>query len=130
MQSTVAPQRSLPRPEKEGSPLWWQGRHIGDLLPNGTWRKVIDPRRHWCRKYDAPGIQAEVWDSLRARRLVRRIEVFDRVSGCVFHLTADDFARVAIRDTLNTLAGEQLFAPRYTWQVEHPEGYQHALQLP
>ncbi len=120
---------SSPVKNRDATPIVWQGRTIGELHPNGTWHKSIDARRHWARKHDAPGVQAAVWDKLRARGAVTRIEVFDKASGCTFSLSADEFEAHAVRDTLNPLDGEQLFAPRSTWSVEHPEGYQHRLAL-
>jgi hypothetical protein len=129
MQSTIAPPRIVP-PSGEGrSPLYWKGLHIGDLTPDGTWRKTIDSRRHWCRKHDAPGFQAEVYEEVRGRGFLRALEVFDRRSGCTFRASVEDVEGHAIRDTLNWADGEQVFLPRPFWTVEHPEGYQYPLRL-
>jgi len=129
MQSIIAPPRILARPDREGTALCWRGLHIGDLRPDGAWAKVIDSRRHWCRKYDAPGLQAEVYDSLRRRGVLRALAVFDRRTGCTFRASVEVVEAHGIRDTLNPLDGEQVFLPRSFWDVEHPEGYQYPLAV-
>jgi hypothetical protein len=129
MISPIAPPRIVTPSRDGGAPLVWRGLHIGELGPDGTWRKAIDSRRHWCRKHDAPGFQAEVYDGLRNRAALRSLEVFDRRTGCTFRASVEDVEVHAIRDTLNPLDGQQVFLPRHFWEVEHPEGYQYALAV-
>jgi hypothetical protein len=129
MTTSVAPCDIVPPPAQRRSPLYWRLLHIGDLHPDGTWRKAIDSRRHWCRKHDAPGFQAEVYDHLRDRRKLGALEVFDRRTGCTFRASVEDVEAHAIRDTLNGADGEQVFLPRPFWNVEHPEGYQYPLTV-
>lgn len=115
------------QPSESATPLIWDNRHIGDLEA-GVWRKPKPKANQWCYKYDAPGIQARVFDSLAARGLVERIEVGQR-DGTTLWLTTDEFYEQAIRDTLHPAAGEQLFVPRPKWHVEYPEVYQPPLDL-
>lgn len=129
MQSTIAPARIVTPSKNGGTPLIWRGLHIGDLAPDRTWRKAIDSRRHWCRRHDAPGFQAEVYDSLRNRGALRALEVFDRRTGCTFRASVEDVEARGVRDTLNPVDGEQVFLPRHFWEVEHPEGYQYPLAV-
>ena len=120
---------SSPHERESATPILWQGRFIGRLSREGTWRKVITKGTQWSYKHDAPGVQAAVWAAIRPR--VQRVEVVDRRSGagCTLWLAADDFDRLAIRDTLNPRDGAQLFVERSYWHVEHHEGYQQRLPL-
>lgn len=105
---------------ESATPILWQGRLIGRLSRDGTWRKAITKGTQWSYKHDAPGVQAVVWDGLRPR--LQKIEVFDRRTGCTFWLSADDFDRLAERDTLNPRDGEQLFVERSCWHIVNPNG--------
>jgi hypothetical protein len=129
MVTTVSPRRILSRRQRGGTALTWRGLHIGQLGPDGTWRKAIDPSHHWCRKHDAPGFQAEVYDGLRSRGILRALEVFDRRTRCTFRASVEVVEAHGVRDTLNALDGEQVFLPRPFWDVEHPEGYQYPLAV-
>jgi hypothetical protein len=129
MTMTVASPRIVAPWKDGGTPLIWRGLHIGDLLPGGKWWKAIDSRRHWCRKHDAPGFQAEVYDRHVSRGVLRALEVFDKRTGCTFRASVEVVEAHGIRDTLNAVDGEQVFLPRPFWDVEHPEGFQYPLAV-
>ena len=129
MVTTVAPPRIVPPSEGGRIPLTWRGLHIGNLMADGTWRKEINPKRHWCRKHDAPGFQAKVYDDLQRRGRLRALEVFDRRTRCIFRASVEVVEAHGIRDTLNPMDGEQVFLPRHFWDVEHPDGYQFPLAV-
>ena len=120
---------SWPLEGESATPILWQGLVIGRLA-NGIWRKEITKRNQWCRRYDAPGVQARPWDSYYARGMVRSVEVLDKPNKCIFRLSAEEFNEHAVRDVLAVGAGEQLFVPREFWEVEYVNGHQLGLLLP
>lgn len=120
---------SSPPDTASATPVLWRDRCIAMLTDDGIYKKTITKRNQWCRRHDAPGIQAIPFDSIRRQGRVRRVEVINKVDGSRLSLSVEDFEDCAIRDTLRESDGEQLFAPAHCWHTDYSEGFQFGLDL-
>lgn len=91
-----------------------KGQPIG-TLKDRIFRKVVNKDRHLFKRYDAWGIDYEVWQALRGD--CDEIRIKETKDGVVYSIPFDDFGKKAIVE--NVGEGMQAFCPRSTFSTRN-----------
>ena len=95
------------------------GKHIVGIIEGKVFKKSIHSSKHWVRRYDAIGIEAQAVEEsiLPICGLSGLIEIWDKDSGTTYRATIKDFLLHSIVDDLGGGAGEHYFLPAQYWTI-------------
>lgn len=85
----------------------FKGKLIG-TLHDGVFTKEVDKAKHFCKKYQAWGIDYDSYASLPPET---KILIFDRKNKTGYEINQKYSRQFAIVDTLDKKSGRQVFIP-------------------
>ena len=87
--------------------FFYRGKVIGEVS-NNRYRKTVNPKKHYCRKFEGYGIQAEVFEEL-GELGVKKIQL--RIANTNEYLISNYSAwkKLGVVATLHRAYGEQVF---------------------